>query len=537
MSALSEGSEFAGYRIEAILGRGGMGIVYRAVEVDLTRPVALKVVAPELAEDEGFRTRFTHEARVAASIDHPNVIPIYDAGEEEGTLYLAMRLVDGVDLGALIKSEKRLEPARAVRVVDQMAEALDAAHGRGLVHRDVKPANALVTRSRGREHVYLTDFGLTKETGSDAGLTRTGQWVGTLDFVAPEQMKGEDVDGRADIYALGCVLYQALTGSIPFDRPSDAAKMFAHLSEDPPKLRDRVPGLPESLEPVLAKALAKSPDERYQSAGELGDAAQAALGGDRVVSPAPGAAPTVTAPAPGPARTPSPPPATPPIETAGSARPTDPLPPGAAPRSGGDGRGGRTSGAMIAALVAGVIAVGAIAALAVTQLGGSDSKSSPPTPVVDNGGNSGDNGNNSNKNNPNNGPNNGNNTSNQQSAPHVTNADVRRVLDEYQTAYSNQDTSALASLFSPNLVRRNGNDPAQNLQEALGTYAGQFAQLDHPTYRLFDVRASGGRGQGSASATYTISDNGAPGVSGGISFHFVVKGDLLLIDNIVIQPF
>lgn len=523
MSALSEGSEFAGYRIEGLLGRGGMGIVYQAVEVDLARPVALKVVAPELAEDDAFRTRFTHEARVAASIDHPNVIPIYDAGEDDGTLYLAMRLVNGVDLGALIKSEQRLEPLRAIRLVDQMAEALDAAHARGLVHRDVKPANALVTPSRGREHVYLTDFGLTKETGSDAGLTRTGQWVGTLDFVAPEQMRGDAVDGRADIYALGCVLFQALTGSIPFDRPSDAAKMFAHLSEDPPRLRERVPALPASLEPVLAKALAKSPEERYQSAGELADAAQAALGSERVVATAPGASPTVAGPGPTRRTPPAPPPPRTTVESVGSARPTDPLPPAQGAKRPASA-GGRSNSALIAAIAAGVIAVGVAAAFAVTQLSGGSDSSTPTTTVATNNGNDQTNGTNSNNPTP-------------EPTAQVTGADVRGVLDSYASAYSSQDIGALASHFTSNFVRRNGNDPAEGLQGALRTYRGQFAMLTNPTYTLNDVRATGGQGQGSASATYEIYDNGNAGVSGGISFHMVAKGDLLLIDSIVIQPF
>ncbi|MGZ8676771.1 MAG: serine/threonine-protein kinase, partial [Solirubrobacterales bacterium] len=259
------------------IGRGGMGIVYRAVEVDLGRQVALKLVTPDLAGDEDFRRRFQQEARTAASIDHPNVIPIYDAGEEDGQLYLAMRFVEGTDLDTLISREGPLEAARAAAIVDQIGAALDAAHARGLVHRDIKPGNALVSGER--EHVYLSDFGLTKAAGGASGLTGTGMWVGTLDYVAPEQVRDEDIDARADVYALGGVLFQALTGSIPFDRKSDPAKLFAHLNDAPPRPSDSRPGLPAEIDGVVARAMAKDPAERFPSAGDLGRAAVAAAHG------------------------------------------------------------------------------------------------------------------------------------------------------------------------------------------------------------------------------------------------------------------
>ena len=224
------------------------------------------------------RKRFVRESKVAASIDHPNVIPIYYAGEEDGVAYIAMRYVPGDDLRSLVRRERKLEPRRAARLIAQVAAALDAAHAAGLVHRDVKPANVLLGPD---EHVYLTDFGLTKHALSIGGATKPGHWVGTLDYVAPEQIRGERVDARADVYALGCVLYYALTGHVPFEREGDEARLWAHLSEDPPKPSERVPRLPAELDEVVARALAKSPDDRFPSAGDLGRAAVAAVAGER----------------------------------------------------------------------------------------------------------------------------------------------------------------------------------------------------------------------------------------------------------------
>ncbi len=201
------GSTFSGYRIEAEAGRGGMGIVYRATQVALGRPVALKLIAANFAGDRSFRERFKREWETAASIDHPNVIPVYEAGEAEEHLFIAMRYVEGLDLANLIAREPEFDPERAVRIVAQVASALDAAHARGLVHRDVKPANVLIGAE---EHVYLTDFGLTKHASQDA-LTKTGLFVGSVDYAAPEQIRGEAMDARTDVYSLGCVLYQTLT--------------------------------------------------------------------------------------------------------------------------------------------------------------------------------------------------------------------------------------------------------------------------------------------------------------------------------------
>ena len=273
MAELQPGTEFAGYRIEGPAGRGGMGVVYRATQPGLERSVALKLIAAEFAADDEFRERFQRESRLAASIEHPNVIPVYEAGEHEGALFISMRFVDGSDLKSVIQRDGRLEPVRAARVIAQVAAALDAAHSRGLVHRDVKPGNVLVTPD---EHVYLTDFGLTKRAHSESALTRTGQMVGTVDYVAPEQIEGGAVDARSDVYALGCVLYHLLTGKVPFDKPTEMARLYSHVHEPPPKPSDEIPGLAPELDEVVARAMAKAPADRYPSAGDLGRAAEAA---------------------------------------------------------------------------------------------------------------------------------------------------------------------------------------------------------------------------------------------------------------------
>lgn len=284
MGDLSPGSVFAGYRIDAVAGQGGMGVVLRATQVALDRPVALKVIVPELADDIEFRARFKRESLLAASIDHPNVIPVYEAGESEGRLFISMRWVDGSDVRSLISREGSLKVERAVAIVERVGAALDAAHRHGLVHRDVKPANVLITAGA-EEHVYLTDFGLTKRTGSAGGLTHTGHFVGTADYAAPEQIRGERADARADVYALGCMLYQAVTGAVPFDRDSEVAKMYAHLNDPPPAVSQAAPHLPPALDQVIERALAKDPADRHPSAGDMARAARGALAGTAVAQP------------------------------------------------------------------------------------------------------------------------------------------------------------------------------------------------------------------------------------------------------------
>ncbi|MEU2061103.1 serine/threonine-protein kinase [Streptomyces sp. NPDC013455] len=262
------GRRVANYLIESEVGRGGMAVVYRARDLRLDRVVALKLLAPELARNDTFRGRFTHESQVAASIDHPHIVPVFEAGETDGVLYIAMRYVSGSDLRHLLDVRGTLPPPDALRIAAQVASALDAAHEHGLVHRDVKPGNILVaegTDSDHPEHVYLTDFGLTKKSLSLTGFTSVGQFVGTLDYVAPEQISGRPVDGRCDVYGLSCVVYETLTGRPPFQREDDMALLWAHQYDEPPPPSGVRPGLPPAMDAVFAKALAKGPDDRYDS--------------------------------------------------------------------------------------------------------------------------------------------------------------------------------------------------------------------------------------------------------------------------------
>jgi streptogramin lyase/predicted Ser/Thr protein kinase len=264
---LAVGGEILGYRLDELVGRGGMGVVYRAYDRRLKRSVALKLVAPERAADDHFRERFLAESELAAALEHPNVVPIYDAGEVDGHLYLVMRYVEGRDLKTLLREQGSLEAARALAICIQLADALDAAHERGLVHRDVKPSNVLLDE---RERAYLTDFGLSRRLADQApGLPAT-QSLGTPAYVAPEQIRGDQADGRADEYSLACVLYEALSGEPLFRRESELGVLWAHVEEEPPTL-------PE-LEEVLAKGLAKDPENRFASCTDFVEAARRALG-------------------------------------------------------------------------------------------------------------------------------------------------------------------------------------------------------------------------------------------------------------------
>jgi serine/threonine protein kinase len=279
------GSEFASYRIQGVLGRGGMSVVFRADNLRLGNEVALKVLSAELSENDAFRERFVRESRLAASINHPNIIPIYDAGEEDGLLYIAMRYVAGADLKTMIRQEGPLSLRRAAEIISQVGRGLSVAHQRGLVHRDIKPANILTERAGGDgetvDHAYLADFGLMKHQVSRSGLTETGQFLGTVDYVAPEQVEGRQTDHRADVYSLGCVLYESLTGSVPYPRESDVAVLFAHVQDHVPRITDLRPDLPPAIDEIAARAMAKRPEHRYGSAGDLSRDLSEAVGAYR----------------------------------------------------------------------------------------------------------------------------------------------------------------------------------------------------------------------------------------------------------------
>ncbi len=272
---IAVGERLAGYLIDELIGRGGMSHVYRARDERLERNVALKVLGRRYAADADLRERLLRESRLAASLDHQNVVPVYDAGEADGRLYLAMGYVEGSDLRARLRREGVLEPATAVAIAEQVAFALDAAHAKGLVHRDVKPSHVLIDE---RGHCYLADFGLMQSPSISGPFD--GRLLGTVDYVAPEQIRGDPVDGRADVYALGCVMFECLTGEAPFRRPSEVATIFAHLDEPPPRASESRPGLPAALDPGLARALAKDPGERQWACAALVATAREALGLD-----------------------------------------------------------------------------------------------------------------------------------------------------------------------------------------------------------------------------------------------------------------
>jgi serine/threonine-protein kinase len=272
---LSPGSTIAGYEVESVVGAGGIGILYRARQLRLDRPVALKVVEPEVAREPVVRERLRREARTVAALDHPNVVPLYEAGEEDGTVYIVTRWVDGTELGELIRRDSPLDPARAARIAAQIASALEVAHEKDLIHRDVKPSNVIVTSE---DHVYLTDFGLTKRTDSASGLTMADQLLGTIDYVAPEQIEGNEPNARGDVYGLACVLYEMLTGSPPFaSQTGGTGKMWAHLNAEPPSVRQQRPDVPQALDDLIRQALAKEPDAR-PTAAAFGPAVLAAVG-------------------------------------------------------------------------------------------------------------------------------------------------------------------------------------------------------------------------------------------------------------------
>ena len=384
------GAEFAGYRLESLAGHGGMSVVYRAEHQGLGRMVALKLLSPQLTEDEGFRERFQRESRIAAALEHPNVIPIYEAGDAQGVLYIAMRYVQGSDLKSLIKEEGPLPPERVSGLISQIAGALDAAHGKGLVHRDVKPANVLVAAGHGQDgadHVYLSDFGVAKATASRA-LTKTGMFVGTAEYAAPEQIEGKPLDGRADVYSLGCVLYECLTGVPAYDRDSEVALMYAHLLEPPPSACAKRGDLSPDVDAVIAKAMAKSPDDRYQTAKDLAIAAREALAARPAAAPLAAGATVVASPSESPsaagaetvlAGTPPPAPGETVVQApeSAAAAPGEPARVEPAPQA---AAGGGWSGRRLAivGVVAALVLAGVVAAVVVAAGGDDDSAGAQP---------------------------------------------------------------------------------------------------------------------------------------------------------------
>ena len=406
-----EGDELAGYRIEALIGRGGMSEVYRAENPRLGNKVALKLLAPELADDDRFRERFIRESRTAAALEHPNVLPIYDAGSVDGVAYIAMRYVDGPDLRTVIDEGGPLPVERVLSIVKQIGGALDAAHERGLIHRDVKPGNIVIDEHVDGEpggHAYLTDFGVAKHSLSQSGLTSTGQFVGTIDYIAPEQIEGKQVDRRTDVYSLACVLFECLAGAPPFTRESNVAMIYAHLLDPPPALTAQRPDLPPEVDAVLERGLAKSRDERYETCRALvadfrtavspeGETvtfstpsngsstalaapvlAQTPATATKLASEPPAAlvaatVPAATAPAPTAA---SPPAAPPPLRADGTAS----APPASfetAPTV--HGRGGRSSRAVLLGVGVAVLALAGAAVAALMLTGGSSSALAAPS--------------------------------------------------------------------------------------------------------------------------------------------------------------
>jgi serine/threonine protein kinase len=366
------GTVFAGYRIEGAAGRGGASLVYLATNLKLGNRVALKVLSPELGEDDTFRERFVRESQIAAQLNHPNIIPIYDAGADGDYLYIAMRYVEGADLRAQIAEQGALPVERTMRIIGQVSRALDTAHARGLVHRDVKPANVLLEEvGKEHEHAYLADFGLTKRTGSHTGLTGSGHFIGTIDYMAPEQIEGGDVDSRADVYALACMVYQCLTGVVPFPKDAELAVLWAHMNEAPPSVSSLRPEVPPSVDAVIARGMSKQRDERYDTCEQLVSALNDALGlsgaSSTVTPPTPVGAETSVAPAPPPPR-PEPEPA-PPVFTATTG--------GSDPRPRESRRGGIPGPrwGRIAAVAGAIVALGA-AALAAHQLTGGSASGS-----------------------------------------------------------------------------------------------------------------------------------------------------------------
>jgi Protein kinase domain/Domain of unknown function (DUF4440) len=457
MSELAIGMDIGGCRVDELIGRGGMGVVYRGTDLKLNRPVAIKLIATEHATDPAVRRRFEREAQLMASIDHPNVIPVYGAGEQDGNLYLVMRYVAGTDLHVQLKKRKRLEPHEAARIVDDLGGALDAAHAAGLVHRDIKPANVLLA---GR-HVYLTDFGITRAIDSATRFTDSDEWVGTVDYMSPEHLRGDETDGRSDVYALGCLLHTCLTGTAPFHRPTAAATILAHIEDPPPRASD-TPGVPKTFDALLARALAKKPADRYATAGELGAAALKAAEGERPrrmragsrarPSSPPAAAPAPTAVMPGSDRQ----------ATGVTAR----------LRFYADRRRARVVLGVVAALVA-IAVAGVLAAVL------SPSKSTPTGPL--------------------------------------SSTEVMGAVRAFASAYSDRDPRALARVLAPDAERVSPTMVERGRTAVVAEYRKQFSSEPIRSYELTDAQVVAGP-VGRVSGHYTVLLRGRASITGTVAF-------------------
>ena len=482
MTDVLEGAHIAGCRIETVAGRGGMGIVYRATQLSLGRPVALKLIAPEHAADAGFRERFQRESRMAAAIDHPNVIPVYEAGEEDGRLFLVMRWVAGTDLHRLLRDSGRLDPLSATAIVNQVAGALDAAHAAGLVHRDVKPANVLLSG----EHAYLADFGLTRFAGADT-LTTAGHFLGTVDYMAPEQFHPGPNDARADVYALGCVLFAALTGAPPFLRETVPATMLAHLHDAPPRPSTR--GVPPEFDRVLARALAKAPEARYPSAGDFGRAALAAAEGRSVTEAERSVARGAAAPSPtvrreGKLWSGEQPVAAPPAAEPGPAQTPPPI------------RRYRSRRRRLWAWLTGVTAVAA-AAVAIAVVPGGAGTPPPGAPVSD--------------------------------------AEVRRLAKSFEAAYGDEDAARISRLLTSDAQRVFPGDRQRGRAAVVEVYKGQFASNQTTGFKLKDLKTEGGPA-GRATARYTASYEGEPDTTGTMTWTVIRERGRPRITMIAAEP-
>src|SRR3954469_2534142 len=481
VTPLAPGDVFGDFRIESVAGRGGMGVVYRAVQLDLGRPVALKLIASDRAADPAFRERFQRESRLAALIDHPNVVPVHGAGEEDGQLYLVMRYVPGTDLHRLLKREGPLAPERAAGFVAQVASALDAAHAAGLVHRDVKPANVLISG----EHAYLGDFGLTRMLSSEEQLTETGQWLGTTDFSSPEQLQGEAVAARADFHSPGCVLHPALLGGPPFPRSTIPATLLAHLNDPPPRPSER--GAPQGFDRVMARALAKNPADRYPSAGDLGRAALAAARGESVTESERSVAVGPAAPEDEPTR----------VQTNGHAPtevteslwqrrtptpvqglPVDPPAEATGPEKGYRRVRGKRRRLRALVLAAVGLALAGAAALAVANLlsdvgvGGAAQNTGP-----------------------------------------LTEGEVRDVADAFANAYGDEDPAALRATLARNVERVLPSGTTTGRDAVVREYRRQFAAQATKDYEISNLEAGSGRVV-RATGDYTVTRDNRPPIRG-----------------------